>query len=82
MSQTDLESKEMPEGEDVNTEKLVPVSEAIRYRKRAQNAEKEATVFEEQLKLSNVKNEELAEYDSCDPGTGDAGDGLPGQGAG
>jgi len=38
----DLESQVSSDGEGVNSDKLVPVSEAIRYRKRAQIAEKKA----------------------------------------
>lgn len=59
MEKIDLESQVSSEDEVLGDEKLVPVSESIRYRKRAQNAEKEATGLEQQLKLSREKNEEL-----------------------
>jgi len=60
MEKIDLESQVSSEDEVLGDEKLVPVSEAIRYRKRAQNAEKEAAGLEQQLKLSMEKNEQLA----------------------
>lgn len=48
-------------GEAVQEEKLVPVSESIRYRKRAQSAEKKASSLEEELAKSRSENERLAE---------------------
>ena len=60
MEKIDLESQVSSEDEVVGDKKVVSVSEAIRYRKRAQNAERQAAGFEQQLKLSMEKNEELA----------------------
>ena len=60
MSEIDLESQDLSEDESGSEEKLVPVGEAIRYRKRAQNAEKEVSVLSEQLKKIEKKNEQLA----------------------
>jgi hypothetical protein len=60
MSEVDLESQDLSEDESGSEEKLVPVGEAIRYRKRAQNAEKEVSVLSEQLKKTEKKNEQLA----------------------
>ena len=65
MSEVDFESHELSGDEAGAGDKLVPVSEAIRYRKRAQNAEKQAVELEQQLRVSEVKNEHLAgELDS------------------
>ncbi len=60
MEKIDLESQVLSEDEVLGDEKLVPVGESIRYRKRAQNAEKQAAGLEQELKLSTEKNEELA----------------------
>ena len=40
MSETEFEMSVLSEDEAVFDQKLVPVAESIRYRKRAQNAEK------------------------------------------
>ena len=61
MEKIDLESQVSSEDEVLGDENLVPVSEAIRYRKRAQSAEKESAGLEQQLKHSMEKNEQLAE---------------------
>lgn len=61
MSEVDLESQGVSEDNDVNNEKLVPVSEAIRYRKRAQNAEKEKSELEQELHLIKKENERINE---------------------
>ena len=58
MSQSDLENQESSE-QDSSQERLVPVSEAIRYRKRAQSAESQAEELKEQLKLTKNENEKL-----------------------
>ena len=60
MEKIDLESQVSSEDEVLGDEKVVPVSESIRYRKRAQNAERQAAGLEQQLKLSMEKNEQLA----------------------
>jgi hypothetical protein len=41
--------------------KLVPVSESIRYRKRAQSAERKAAMLEEQVAKAKSQNEQLCE---------------------
>ena len=56
----DLESQVSSDGEGSNSDKLVPVSEAIRYRKRAQIAEKKAAELQEQLKEAVEKKDVLA----------------------
>jgi hypothetical protein len=55
-----LESQVSSDDEGVNSDKLVPVSEAIRYRKRAQIAEKKAAELQEQLKEAVEKKDVLA----------------------
>ncbi len=59
MSQIDTEM-ELSEDTDQDT-KLVPVTESIRYRKRAQSAEKKAEVLSEQLAAANQNAMELSE---------------------
>ena len=59
MSEIDLESQALSEDEGLNNDKLVPVSEAIRYRKRAQSAEKDVSSLEQQLAESRDKNKQL-----------------------
>ena len=56
----DLDSQVSSDGEGVNSDKLVPVSEAIRYRKRAQIAEKKAAELQEQLREAVEKKDVLA----------------------
>ena len=58
MKEEDFESHESSEDED-QKEKLVPVGEAIRYRKRAQTAEQQAEAIEQELKTSKDKSREL-----------------------
>lgn len=60
MSEVDFESQVSSEDEGLSSEKLVPVGEAIRYRKRAQGAEKQIGALEQELKTSREKNEQLA----------------------
>ena len=60
MSEIDLESQDLSEDQSGSQEKLVPVGEAIRYRKRAQSAEKEVSVLSQQLKEIEKNNERLA----------------------
>ena len=59
MSEVDLDSRVLSEDTDSGDEKLVPVGEAIRYRKRAQGAEKEASDLAEEAKQLRKLNEEL-----------------------
>ena len=59
MSEVDLDSRVLSEDTDSGDEKLVPVGEAIRYRKRAQGAEKEASDLAEEAKQLRELNEEL-----------------------
>jgi len=61
MSEIDLESQVASADEGLSSEKLVHVSEAIRYRKRAQSAEKRVSELEQQLQVGNRKTEQLAE---------------------
>lgn len=60
MSEIDFESQASSEDEGISSEKLVPVGEAIRYRKRAQSAEKQIGALDQELKTSREKNEQLA----------------------
>jgi len=59
MSQIDAEI-ELSEDADQDL-KLVPVTESIRYRKRAQSAERKTEVLSEQLATANQKVTELSE---------------------
>lgn len=63
MSQTDTEIEAM-EGESQQAEnddlKLVPVTESIRYRKRAQSAERKAEVLAEELKQTQSQVNSLS----------------------
>lgn len=59
MSEVDLESQISSGDEGAGSEKLVPVSEAIRYRKRAQSAEQDAASLQQQLEASEEKNKQL-----------------------
>jgi len=62
MSQGNLgDNESLSADEAVQEEKLVPVSESIRYRKRAQSAEKKAATLEDELAKSKSENEQLAE---------------------
>ena len=61
MKEQDFESQELSEDKDVNAEKLVPVGEAIRYRKRAQSAEQELETLGRELKTSKEQGEQLTE---------------------
>jgi hypothetical protein len=60
MKEEDFDSHESSEDED-QKEKLVPVGEAIRYRKRAQVAEQQAEAIEQELKTSKEQNRGLEE---------------------
>ncbi len=61
MSETDFEASVPSEDEAVQEPKLVPVSESIRYRKRAQNAEKQLAILEHDLEKKKTENQQLAE---------------------
>lgn len=50
-----------PEEEPSQEERLVPVSESIRYRKRAQSAEQKAAMLEEEVAKAKSQNEQLCE---------------------
>ena len=56
MSEMDVERQDLSGDEAVSGEKLVPVSEAIRYRKRAQVAESQAADLQKQLDESFSEN--------------------------
>ena len=60
MGQVDFENRDLSEDEGVVGDRLVPVSEAIRYRKRAQSAEKHAAELEEELRVVSGEKEKLA----------------------
>ena len=60
MSEVDLESQVSSGDEGAGGERLVPVGEAIRYRKRAQGAEQEAATLQQQLEASEEKSKQLA----------------------
>ncbi len=59
MSEVDLDDKRLP-GDTGGEEKMVPVAEAIRYRKRAQSAEKEAAGLTDEVARLRRTNEELS----------------------
>jgi hypothetical protein len=65
MSQIDTEEIVLLEAEepagDSDNSKLVPVAESIRYRKRAQSAEKKAEVLSEQLAQAKSQATKLSE---------------------
>jgi hypothetical protein len=59
MSQIDAEKIEGSEEPELRGEKLVDVSEAIRYRKRAQAAEQKKTILEQELTEKQAEVERL-----------------------
>ena len=63
MSQVDAEEKVLSEDNDGQSDvtRFVPVAESIRYRKRAQSAEKKAEQLAEQLNQSKADVSELSE---------------------
>jgi hypothetical protein len=65
MSPIDREGDVLSEDTDVRNDgdglKLVPVAESIRYRKRAQSAEKKAEALSEELAEAKAKTSEMAE---------------------
>ena len=60
MNENGLRSQELSEDEAVNGDRLVPVGEAIRYRKRAQNAESKVSELSEELEKANSNGQQLA----------------------
>ena len=65
MSQNDIEGNILSETkagqDDIENSKLVPVAESIRYRKRAQSAEKKVESLSEQLAQAKSQISEMAE---------------------
>ena len=61
MSEVDFDSQAASGDEGLNSDRLVPVSEAIRYRKRAQSAEKRVDELGQELATSRKKSEQLNE---------------------
>ncbi len=65
MSQNDIEANVLSETkagqDDIENLKLVPVAESIRYRKRAQSAEKKVETLSEQLAQTKSQISEMAE---------------------
>jgi len=61
MSQLDSEDFVLSEDKEAQQEKLVPVSEAIRYRKRAQAAEKKLATLEVELAESESQKQQFAD---------------------
>jgi hypothetical protein len=57
----DVLSEDITETSDNDSTKLVPVAESIRYRKRAQSAEKKVEVLTEQLAEANEKAAQMSE---------------------
>jgi hypothetical protein len=60
MSEVDLDSHVLSGDAETGDEKMVPVGEAIRYRKRAQSAEKSVASLEEQVQGLRAQNERLS----------------------
>lgn len=56
----DLDSHVSSDDEVCNSDKLVPVGEAIRYRKRAQGAERTAEQLQEQLREATAENKRIS----------------------
>ena len=61
MSNGDFVSQDSSADEGFNVERLVPVAESIRYRKRAQAAEKNLEDLDGELQKSNELNKNLSE---------------------
>jgi len=61
MSGVDEESQVLSEDTGSDGERMVPVGEAIRYRKRAQGAEKTAASLEEEIRQLRASNELLSD---------------------
>ncbi len=57
----DVLSEDMAGAGDNDSMKLVPVAESIRYRKRAQSAEKKIEVLTEQLAEANAQTAQMSE---------------------
>ncbi len=63
MNESVIETGPDKSGEDETTqeEKLVPISESIRYRRRAQSAERKAAMLKEEVAKAKSQNEKLCE---------------------
>ena len=61
MEEVDVERQGLSGDEVVGDEKMVPVSEAIRYRKRAQATEKETYDLQKQLEMTQSQNQKLSD---------------------
>jgi len=61
MSDNDFVSQDSSVDDGVNGDRLVPVSESIRYRRRAQAAEQKLAELDGQLSQSNEQNRQLTE---------------------
>jgi hypothetical protein len=57
----DILSEDIAGASDNDTTRLVPVAESIRYRKRAQSAEKKLEVLTEQLAEAKAQTEKMSE---------------------
>lgn len=57
----DILSEDITPASDIDNARLVPVAESIRYRKRAQSAEKKIEALTEQLAQANSQTAELSE---------------------
>ena len=57
----DILSEDIAGASENDTTRLVPVTESIRYRKRAQSAEKKLEVLTEQLAEANSQTEKMSE---------------------
>jgi hypothetical protein len=59
MTESDLKVEDVSDDTSVSDEKVVPVAEAIRYRKRAQAAEKELIEAQRKLQETETQNNQL-----------------------
>jgi hypothetical protein len=61
MSESDLKVEDVSQDTGVNEDKVVPVAEAIRYRKRAQAAEKELIEAQRRLQEAETQKDQFAQ---------------------
>jgi hypothetical protein len=61
MNDVAVETGSEVQEETAQEDKLVPISESIRYRRRAQSAERKAAELEEQIAKAKTQNEQLCE---------------------
>ena len=61
MNENDFENQELSENDQGESQRLVPVGEAIRYRKRAQSAESQIEELSRELEKTNLQNNQLLE---------------------